>query len=100
MYMEIGYEEKFDQLAIILKDDYEYKTSIEVDSNFIIDIDKKNHIVAIEIIDCSLQINKDKKYVKESKIDAFIEFYEYFYKIIVEFNDGECKIEKNLLKEE
>lgn len=96
--MEVGYEERYDQLAIILKDDYEYKTSVEVDSNFIIDLDKKNHIVAIEIIDCSIQINKDHEYVKNAKVEVFIEVYEYSYKIIVDFNNGDCFLKKTLLK--
>lgn len=97
--MEVGYEEKFDQLAIILQDDYDYDRSIEVEPGFIIDLDKKNHIVAIEIIDCSMQINKDSQYIKDAKINAFIEVYEYSYKIIVDFNDGDCTIEKRLLKD-
>lgn len=96
--MEVGYEEKFDQLAIILQDDYDYNKSIEVESGFIIDLDKKNHIVAIEIIDCSKKINRNKNYIKNAKIDAFIEVYDFSYKIVVDFNNGESQISKRLLK--
>ena len=96
--MEVGYEEKFDQLAIILQDDYDYNKSIEVESGFIIDLDKKNRIVAIEIIDCSKKINQNKNYIKKAKIDAFIEVYDFSYKIVVDFNNGESQFSKKLLK--
>lgn len=96
--MEVGYEEKFDQLAIILQDDYDYNKSIEVEPGFIIDLDKKNHVVAIEIIDCSKKINQNKNYIKNAKIDAFIEVYEFSYKIIIDFNNGESQINKRLVK--
>ena len=61
-------------------------------------MDKKNHIVAIEIIDCSKKINRNKNYIENAKIDAFIEVYEFSYKIIIDFNDGESQISKRLLK--
>lgn len=96
--MEIGYEEKYDILVLLFKDDYEYKTSIEVDSGFIVDIDKNNQIVGVEIIGCSDKIDKDKKYILNANIKGFIEVYEFSYKIIIDFNDGDCIIEKRLLK--
>ena len=87
-----------DEMKVILQDDYDYDRSIEVESGFIIDLDKKNHIVAIEIIDCSKKIGQNKNYVKKSKINAFIEIYEFSYKIIIDFNNGENQITKRLLK--
>lgn len=96
--MEVGYEEKFDQLAIILQDDYDYDRSVEIEPGFIIDLDKKNHIVAVEIINCSEKINQDKNYIKKAKVNAFIEVYEFSYKIIIDFNNGENQISKRILK--
>ena len=96
--MEIGYEEKIDDLAIILTDDYEYNTSIEIEPGYIIDLDKTNKLVAIEILDCSKRIKESKTYVKNAKIEVFIEVYEYSYKIIISFNDGEHEITKRVLK--
>lgn len=96
--MEVGYEEKFDQLVLLFKDDYEYEVSIEVETGFIVDIDKKGQIAGVEILDCSDRINKDKNYILNAKISGFIEVYEFSYKIIIDFNDGDCVIEKRLLK--
>ena len=96
--MEVGYEEKFDQLVLLFKDDYEYEASIEVEPGFIVDIDKKGQIAGVEILDCSDRISKDKNYILSAKIGGFIEVYEFSYKIIIDFNDGDCVIEKRLLK--
>lgn len=96
--MEIGYEKKMDDLVIILIDDYEYDTSIEVIPGFIIDLDKKGRLVAIEILDCSKRIDKSKDYVKRAKKDVFVEKYEFSYKIIISFNDGEKEIVQKILK--
>ena len=93
----IGYEEKFDQLALILKDDYEYGTSVEVDAGFIVDLDKKGNICAIEIIGCAEQLDVSKDYVRNADIEVFAEEFEYSYKLTVEFN-GKKKITKRLLK--
>lgn len=96
--MEIGYEESFDDLAIILVDDYEYDRSVEVDAGFIVDVDKNNKLCSIEILDCSKRINKSKDYVKNAKIDVFVEVYDFSYQIIISFNDGEEEIKQRLLK--
>lgn len=96
--MKIGYEESIDDLAIILQDDYKYDTSIEVDTGFIIDVDKNGTMCAIEILDCSKRIGKTKDYVKKAKIEAFVEVYDFSYKIVVSFNDGEAEIEQRVLK--
>lgn len=96
--MEIGYEEQFDQLGIMLTEDYKYDHSVEIESGFIIDLDKKNKLVAIEILDCSKRIEESKNYVKKAKIDVFVEVYDFSYKIIVSFNDGEKEIIKRVLK--
>lgn len=96
--MEIGYEKKLDDLAIILEDDYEYDRSVEIDPGFIIDLDKKNKLVAIEVIDCSSRIGSSKEYVEKAKKDVFLEIYEYSYRIIISFNDGEKEIIQRILK--
>lgn len=96
--MEIGYQKDIDDLAIILTPDYEYDKSIEVSPGFIVDVDTKGKLVAIEIIDCSLQIDKSKEYVEKAKKEVFVEVYEFSYRIIISFNDGEEEIVKRLLK--
>lgn len=96
--MEVGYEEKFDQLVLLFKDDYTYDYSIEVDSGFIVDIDKKGQIAGVEIIDCSKLINRNKDYILNAKINGFLEVYDFSYKIIIDFNNGDCQITKRLLK--
>lgn len=96
--MEIGYEKKFDDLVFILKKDYKFGNSIEVDEGFIIDVDTNNKLVAIEIVNCSDQIGSTKDYVERAKKDVFVEKYEFSYKIIVSFNDGEKEIVKRVLK--
>lgn len=96
--MEIGYEEKNDQLAVILYDDYEYNHSVEITSGFIVDVDKKDRLVAIEILDCSKKINKNIDYVKNAEINVFVEVYEYSYKIIVDFNNGDAEIVEQVFK--
>lgn len=96
--MEIGYEPKYDQLGIILYDDYEYDNSVEIEAGYIVDLDKNNKIVAIEILDCSQRIEESKKYIENAKIEVFVEIYDFSYKIIVSFNDGEKEIIKRVLK--
>ena len=68
--MEIGYQKDIDDLVIILTPDYKYDRSVEVDAGFIIDIDKNDKLVAIEVIDCSNQIDASLDYVEKAKKDA------------------------------
>ena len=96
--MEVGYEEKFDDLVIMLSDDYEYDRSIEIEAGFIVDVDKKGKLCAIEIVGCSKRINKSKKYIKNAKIEAFVEIYDFSYMITIDFNNGEAKISQRVLK--
>ena len=96
--MEIGYQRDIDDLAIILTPDYDYDRSVEIDAGFIVDIDKKGKLVAIEVIDCSNQIDASLDYVEKAKKDVYVEVYEFSYKIIISFNDGEKEIVKRVLK--
>ena len=96
--MEIGYQEDIDDLAILLYEDYDYDSTIEVDPGFLVDVNKKNHLVAIEVVGCADRLGVSKKYVKNAKIEVFVELNEYSYKIIISFNDGEKEIVKRVLK--
>lgn len=96
--MEIGYEESIDDLVIMFQDDYKYKASVEIDTGYIIDFDVNDKIVAIEIIGAAKELDVEKEYIKNAKIDAYMEAYEFSYKIVIEFNDGEKKIERRVLK--
>lgn len=96
--VEIGYQKNIDDLAIILDPDYTYDSSIEVDAGFIVDIDKTGKLVAIEVVDCSKQIDASRDYVESAKKEVFVEVYEFSYKIIISFNDGEKEIIKRVLK--
>lgn len=96
--MEIGYQKDIDDLAIILTPKYKYSHSVEIDAGFIIDIDTKNKIVAIEVVECSKQLDVSKDYVEKAKKDVYLEVYDFSYKIIISFNDGEHEIVKRVLK--
>lgn len=96
--MEIGYQKDIDDLAIILTPKYKYSHSVEIDADFIIDIDKKDKIVAIEVVNCSKQLGVSKDYVEKAKKDVFVEIFDFSYKIIISFNDGEHEIIKRVLK--
>ena len=96
--MEVGYEESIDDLVIMFQDDYKYKASVEIDPGYIIDLDINDKIVAIEIVGAAKELDVEKEYIKNAKIDAYMEAYEFSYKIVIEFNDGEKKIERRVLK--
>lgn len=96
--MEIGYEESIDDLVIMFQDDYKYKASVEIDPGYIVDLDVNDKIVAIEIVGAAKELDVEKEYIKNAKIDAYMEAYEFSYKIVIEFNDGEKKIERRVLK--
>ena len=72
--------------------------TVEVAPGFIIDLDKKDKIVAIEIVGCADQLDVSKEYVEKAKKEVFVETYEFSYKIIISFNDGEKEIKQRVLK--
>lgn len=96
--MEIGYEKKLDVLGIMLESDYEYEVSIEIEAGFIIDLDKNNKLVAIEIVGCSEKINETPEYIEKADIKVFVDIYEFSYRIIISFNNGEKEIVRRVLK--
>lgn len=96
--MEIGYEKKLDDLVFLLDEKGKIENTVEVSPGFIIDLSKKNKIIAIEIVGCSEQLGTSKEYVEKAKKEVFVENYEFSYKIIVSFNDGEKEIQKRVLK--
>ena len=85
--MDIGYEDKMDILGIVLKDDYEYDRSVEVEPLFIADIDKEGDIVALEIIDIARRFGVTGQHIKTADIDVKIEtgkhcsYIEVFFKL-------------------
>lgn len=83
--MEIGYEDKFDVLGIVLEDDYEYDRSIEVKPLFIADIDKKNRIVALEIVDVAREFGVTSQQIKTADIKPFVDCKEFCCKVGVRF---------------
>lgn len=97
--MEIGYEEKYDILGILVPENYyQVDKTVEIMEGFLIDVDKNGQIVQIEIHNVSKKINRDKKYVKNANIDVYVEDYEFSYLIVVNFNNNDCKIEQQILK--
>lgn len=58
--LESLYDSSFDVLGIRINDDYEYKTSVELSNDVILDFDKNNVPVALEILNASrfLKISK------------------------------------------
>ena len=79
--MEIGYEEKYDILGIIINNKYEYSHTVEVKPLFVIDIDKNKNIAAMEFVDISKQLKTTPQHIKTAKIKPFIECYEYSCKV-------------------
>ena len=69
------------------------KTDIEKVSNNIKNIEFDSPIYGIKE-----QLKFPYKEIKNAKIDAYMEAYEFSYKIVIEFNDGEKKIERRVLK--
>ena len=58
--LESLYDHSFDVLGIRINNDYEYKTSVELSNDVILDFDKNNVPVALEILNASrfLKISK------------------------------------------
>lgn len=96
--MEIGYEKRLDDLVFLLKEKDKIESTIEVDPGFLVDVNKKDELVAIEIVGCADQLGVSKEYVEKAKKEVFVEIYEFSYKIIISFNDGEKEIQKRVLK--
>ena len=83
--MEIGYEEKFDVLGIILKDNYKFKQTLEVEPLFVVDIDKNNKIVAMEIIDIARRFGVTTQHIKSADIKPFVLYKEGLCEVGVDF---------------
>lgn len=83
--MEWGYEEKYDLLGIMMRDydKEDYDHSVEVRAGFIIDLNKDNEILAIEILDWSRGWGIRPHQVKNSEIHVEIEKHEFCAKITV-----------------
>lgn len=97
--MEFGYEEKYDILGIIIPEGkYKVDSTVEVDEGFIIDLDKNNKIVQIEIHSVRDRLDVSSEYIMNSDIDVFVEPYDFSYMILVVFNGGEHEIKKRVLK--
>lgn len=83
--MDIGYEEKFDVLGIVLKDDYEYDHSIEVKPLFIADIDTNNEIVALELVDVARGFGVTSQHIKTADIKPYVKCGEFGCRVGVKF---------------
>lgn len=58
--MEKDYDFQNDSLFMYITDEYEYKESIELGNNIILDFDKNDVPVAIEILDAAKVLNVEK----------------------------------------
>lgn len=58
--MEKDYDFQNDSLFMYITDEYEYKESIELGNNIILDFDKNDAPVAIEILDAAKVLNVEK----------------------------------------
>ena len=58
---KLDYDEKYDSLFVFCEDEYEYKTSLELDSNIILDFSVDGVPVAFEFLNASnlFNVNKD-----------------------------------------
>lgn len=57
------YDPSFDVLGIRITDDYEYKTSVELSNDVILDFDTNNIPVALEIINASRFLKMSKSHL-------------------------------------
>lgn len=97
--MEVGYEEKYDILGIIIPNaKYTVERTVEVDGGFLLDVDKNDNVVQIEIHNICNRIDVSPDYIKRAKVDVYIEPYEFTYVIIISFNDGEKEIKRRILR--
>jgi len=62
--VEYEYDGDADAIFIKKKNDYKYKISVELNSNIIMDFDKNNNPVSIEILNASNVLNIDKLSLK------------------------------------
>lgn len=97
--LKIGYEKKYDILGIIIPDKkYKIERTVEVEEGFLLDIDKKDKIVQLELHNVRNRLNVSSDYIKKAKIDVFIEVYDFSYVIIISFNEGEKEFKRRVLR--
>ena len=81
--MEYGYEEKYDLLGIIVKDEFEFAHSLELKSGFIVDIDKDNEICQIQVLGWAQRFQIPKPQVRIMEIEPIIEYGDFCCKVTV-----------------
>lgn len=67
LQIESLYDHHFDVLGIRITDDYDYSKSIELEEGIILDFDKNNIPVALEIIDASKVLKISEKQYLENR---------------------------------
>lgn len=63
--MDHDYDFQNDSMFFSITEDYEYNRSLRLDEDIILDFDKNNIPVAIEILHASQRLNMDKIYLKD-----------------------------------
>ena len=99
---EVEYEYDGDADAIFIRKqiDYKYKISVELNDNIIMDFDKNDQPVALEILNASKVLNTDKFSLKrinslDMKVAISKEIICVDAKIIVEVRNRETKLSLN-----
>lgn len=81
--MEWGYEEKLDILGIILKEKFVFDHTVEIKENFVVDVDKNNDIVQIQIVNWARMFGIPKPQVRLMDINVEVKKGEYCCKVTV-----------------
>ena len=91
--IECGYEENFDLLGVLFKDPYTLKKSIEIGKDYIVDIDKKDEMASLQVVNFSEKVKLSKKTISESKIDVDLDVGEFLGVIYIRVTtkDGETE---------
>lgn len=63
-FMDHDYDFQSDSIFLYITEDYEYKKSLRLDKDIILDFDENNTPVAIEILHASKRFNVDKIHLK------------------------------------
>lgn len=97
--LNIGYDYDFDILGLILAEDYVYKYSDEIANGVILDFDKNDNIVALEVLDASVKLGivKDelRRQIGDEKIMNYGIYGETIKKHFSDNLNDEFMIRKN-----
>ncbi|MDL2246156.1 DUF2283 domain-containing protein [Methanobrevibacter sp. OttesenSCG-928-K11] len=79
------YDYEYDIFDIDVEKDYKYDISVKLDEGLILDFDKNNVPVSLEIMDASKITNIDKKHLKNADVEVHILIKDNIIAVIIKF---------------